>query len=97
MIDRHGDELERYLALDYPTLVEADMCGAARCYVARHPDLRGCMSHGATPEEALTNLREVRELYLSTLLENGVRPPEPGASHAVATAGSIETDPVRGD
>ena len=91
------DDLIRYLALSYPSVVDADTCGETRCYVARHPDLRGCMSHGTTPEEAMANLREVRELYLSTLLENGVRPPEPGAALAAASAVAIETDPVRGD
>jgi predicted RNase H-like HicB family nuclease len=34
-------------------------------FIARDPDLPGCMAHGATPGEAIENLAEARELYLS--------------------------------
>lgn len=47
------------------------------CYLAYHPELEGCMSHGSTPEEALRNLKEVTELYISTLLEKGLEVPAP--------------------
>jgi predicted RNase H-like HicB family nuclease len=46
-------------------------------FVARHPELRGCMSHGATPEEAMENLDEARALYLGALRQRGIdAPPE---------------------
>ena len=33
-------------------------------YTARHPELPGCMAQGATPEEAITELNDARELYI---------------------------------
>ena len=42
------------------------------CYMAYHLELDGCMSHGETPEEALQNLNEVTEIYLSALSERGI-------------------------
>jgi predicted RNase H-like HicB family nuclease len=33
-------------------------------WVAIHPELPGCQTQGDTPEEAVTMLREARELYL---------------------------------
>jgi len=35
------------------------------------------MSHGATPEEALHNLAEVTEVYISASLEKGLEVPPP--------------------
>jgi predicted RNase H-like HicB family nuclease len=78
MTDPQADQLARFLALEYQVTIEQIDCGeAGPCYLARHPELRGCMSHGATPEEARANLDEARALYLSTLIENGVTPPLP--------------------
>ncbi len=58
-------------------------------YVAKHPDLPGCMSQGDTPEEALENLREARRLYFETLLEMNLEIPDPrgmGFSASMGTA-----------
>lgn len=38
--------------------------GGKSYWVARNPDLLGCLADGATPEEAVANLRLVRLLYL---------------------------------
>ncbi len=46
-------------------------------FVANHPDLPGCMSDGASPEEAIANLAEARAFYLATLAEDGLRVPFP--------------------
>jgi predicted RNase H-like HicB family nuclease len=37
---------------------------------------RGCVSQGQTREEALANLKEAMQLYVETLLEDGI--PIPG-------------------
>ncbi len=42
-----------------------------------NPGLPGCMAHGDTLEEALAELKEARQLYLYTLLEDGEAAPEP--------------------
>jgi predicted RNase H-like HicB family nuclease len=78
MIDRRTDDLPRYLSAEYETVIEPDDCGEeGPCFLARHPELRGCMSHGATAAEAIANLHEARALYFRTLLENGITPPLP--------------------
>jgi predicted RNase H-like HicB family nuclease len=48
------------------------------CYLAYHPELEGCMNHGATIGEAIEGLNAARELYLNTLRELGQ--PIPAAS-----------------
>jgi len=45
-------------------------------YVAYAPALRGCVSQGQTREEALANLKDAMQLYVETLLEDGI--PIPG-------------------
>ena len=76
---------EEYMALTYQTEVVPDMTteGTA-CYLASHPELPGCMSHGRTPEEALRNLDDARELYLRALLEKGRDIPIPAVTGTAA-------------
>lgn len=54
--------------------------------LARHPELPGCMAHGATLDEALTNLKEARTEYIYSLLEDGEYVPYPRAE-ATSTSG----------
>jgi antitoxin HicB len=75
--DRPARDLDWYLDQPYETVVETQDCGGVPCYLARNPELRGCMSHGSTPEEAIRNLAEARHLYLETLLDHGLVPPLP--------------------
>jgi predicted RNase H-like HicB family nuclease len=42
--------LERYLGLEHPALLVAEPEGG---YTALHPDLKGCVAVGETPEAAL--------------------------------------------
>ena len=69
-----------YLSLPYSAVVLPDVTTDNEpCYVAYRPELEGCMSHGSTPEEALGNLVEVTELYISVLLDKGLDVPLPQA------------------
>jgi predicted RNase H-like HicB family nuclease len=62
----------------YDAELVLDHAGRRRVWVARHPQLPGCMSHGVTTDEALANLAEAAELYLAALDAAGVnRPPAP--------------------
>jgi predicted RNase H-like HicB family nuclease len=62
----------------YSTIVVPDVTTENEpCFMAYHPELEGCMSHGNTPEEAVDNLREVTELYISMLEEKGLEIPSP--------------------
>lgn len=53
------------------------------CYLASHPELHGCMSHGRTIAEAVTNLHSARELFLATLEEIGQPIPSPPTNETV--------------
>ncbi len=46
-------------------------------FVAVAPELRGCMAHGSTQEQALGNVREAIELWLETAKEFGDPIPVP--------------------
>jgi predicted RNase H-like HicB family nuclease len=67
-----------YLALPYRVEIdwEQDEKGNAY-YVARHPELDGCMAQGQTRGEALASLDEARELYIRALLKRGLEVPRP--------------------
>jgi len=72
------DRAKEYLGLAYSTFVVPDVTTDNEpCYLAYHPELEGCMSHGDTPEEALRNLQEVTELYISALLDKDIQVPIP--------------------
>ncbi len=46
-------------------------------FVAEVPELPGCVAHGPTPEEALTEVRNVIDLWIATANEFGDPVPEP--------------------
>ena len=45
-------------------------------WVAECPSLPGCVSQGATRQEAVTNIREAIEGYIEVLKEDGLAVPE---------------------
>lgn len=47
------------------------------CYVAEIVEFTGCAADGATPEEALTNLRELKGVWMRAVVENGYAVPAP--------------------
>ena len=70
--------VNEYMSLPYSTVVVPDVTTDGEpCYMAYHPELEGCMTHGDTPEEALRNLCEARRLYISALLDDGLEVPPP--------------------
>ena len=73
-----NNKVRQYLELPYSTYVVPDETTENEpCYLAYHPELPGCMSHGSTPEEAVQNLLEATELCISTLLDMGLDIPTP--------------------
>ncbi|MGD0780692.1 MAG: type II toxin-antitoxin system HicB family antitoxin [Dehalococcoidales bacterium] len=69
---------QEYQDLPYSNIIVPDVTtNNEPCYMAYHPELEGCMSHGSTQEEALKNLKEVTELYISTLINKGLDVPVP--------------------
>ena len=71
-------------ALQYPTVVRPEpSTDGGLVYVAEIPDLVGCMSHGATPEEALQNLEDAKREYLAALAERDLPIPVPNQAPPV--------------
>ena len=54
--------------MKYRVLVEVDEDGV---FVTEVPSLPGCVSQGASRDEALTNIREAISLYIESLEERG--------------------------
>lgn len=81
-------DVARYLDLAWKTEVLAEnLSDGTPIYVAKHPELRGCMAQASTPEEAVAELREVREAFLAVMIDAGVPVPAPaGEPEAVAAA-----------
>lgn len=52
-------------------------------YAITFPDLPGCMSDGATHEEAIENGRDAFRAWMKSLIEDGRDIPKPGVGHDV--------------
>jgi len=59
-------------------------------FLAKNPQLYGCMAQGATIEEALANLADARLDYIEGLLEDGEPVPAPSPP-STYTSGETET------
>jgi len=62
------------LRMKYRVLIEQDEDGT---FVAEVPSLPGCVTQGATRDEAVANAREAIALYLESLEVHGDRMPPP--------------------
>lgn len=69
--------LEFYLSLPYPIELIPD---EDDYWFAKIPLLPGCMTQGATRNEALEMLDEAKELWLETALSEGIEIAEPAHS-----------------
>jgi antitoxin HicB len=66
-------DLTYFLSLNYPMeIVEDD-----GRFVVSIPDLPGCVSYGDSPEEALANVKAIKQLWLKGALEGGQTIVEP--------------------
>lgn len=68
--------------IEYTVLIEK----SENNYGAWVPDLDGCVSTGATPEEAQANIREAIELHLKGMREDGLPIPQPSMAVTVKVA-----------
>jgi antitoxin HicB len=75
--------VEEYLELPYriSLLHDEDEDGNAG-WVAEVDELPGCLSQGETPDEAVANVRDAMEGWISVALEDGQRIPEPRAPNS---------------
>jgi predicted RNase H-like HicB family nuclease len=67
-------DLEQYLKMHYSILLKWD---GDDSWIARNPELKGCIADGRTVEEALASLEISRALWLEASLANGLEIPLP--------------------
>jgi predicted RNase H-like HicB family nuclease len=69
--------VKEYLELPYNITLRRVKDASGEYYFATVLELDGCMSDGATIEEAYANIREAMEGWIETKLEAGFSVPEP--------------------
>ena len=69
-----------------------ELTDGARCWVAEHPALRGCVAHADTIEDAKLRLDQAREAYLQHLVKCGEPVPAPDAPGVELVSGSTMSD-----
>jgi predicted RNase H-like HicB family nuclease len=70
--------------LEYPIVVEPLPVEEGGGFLATVPDLPGCMSDGATPEEAVSNVQDAIIAWIEAARDLGHAVPKP--SRRVASA-----------
>jgi predicted RNase H-like HicB family nuclease len=63
--------------LEYPVVVEPLPAEEGGGFVVTAPDLPGCMSDGATPEEALANIQDAIATWIEAANDLGHAVPKP--------------------
>ena len=67
----------------YDIIVAPEVVAGRVIYVARHPALPRVYSQGATPDEAIADLEEVRDAFLADMRSAGETVPDPVAEPSV--------------
>ncbi|MFG1344373.1 type II toxin-antitoxin system HicB family antitoxin [Xanthobacter autotrophicus DSM 431] len=70
--------------LEYPVIVEPLSPEDGGGFIARVPDLPGCMSDGETPEEAITNVQDAISTWIEAAEDMGRTVPKPTLHTTVA-------------
>jgi predicted RNase H-like HicB family nuclease len=70
-------KLEYYAKLPYTVIVEQWDDGEGPYWVARIAELPHCLIHADTPEEAVKEIQEVKNDWLKSNLQRGLKIPEP--------------------
>lgn len=82
-------DVRYYDSLPWEIQIERDVrADGSIYYVARHPEfgpVSGPLGTGASPEEALAELKEARRSLIAVLLERGDSIPEPQPVRAAVT------------
>ncbi|HEY2979990.1 MAG TPA: type II toxin-antitoxin system HicB family antitoxin [Anaerolineales bacterium] len=61
-------------------------------FMAKNPELYGCMAEGSTFEAALENLAEARVDFIHSLLRDGLAVPAPASQAAPAPRGAVTAE-----
>jgi len=77
------DEEGKVLSQSYSVgITPEEQPDGAIVFIATHPELPGCMGHGATLHEAVEDLAEAWRLYISSLVDRGIEIPRPNIRRA---------------
>lgn len=76
-------QAKQYEHVEYPLKLYKEYEDHESYWVAEHPDLPGCMTHGNTKEEAIVNLDDAKMSWIFTALSRGMSIPEPGAKSEI--------------
>ncbi|MBN2238821.1 MAG: type II toxin-antitoxin system HicB family antitoxin [Dehalococcoidales bacterium] len=69
--------MEYYIHLPYTITVKRGTGEGEEYWIARVLELPHCMTHGATPEEALRDIEDAMQEWIKSNLEAGLPIPEP--------------------
>ena len=72
--------------LTYPVVIEPLPSEDGGGFLARVPDLPGCMSDGASPEEAVCNVQDAIGTWIEAARDLGHAVPAPSRQLVVAAA-----------
>jgi len=61
--------------MQYSILIQYD--ATDKIYVASVPELKGCMAHGNTREEAIKEIQVAMQLQLEVIMDKGMSLPAP--------------------
>ena len=69
---------EEIAAKKYAVIVTEDKDSTGQpIFLAKTPELYGCMAQGSSPQDAKANLKDARIDYIYSLLEDNLKIPEP--------------------
>ena len=69
-------------SLQYPVVIEPLSVEEGGGFLARVPDLPGCMSDGETPEEAVVNVQDAIATWIEAAHDLGHAVPQPSRTLA---------------
>jgi antitoxin HicB len=70
-------DLEYYLSVPYTIILKRGTGDGKEYWIARVLELPHCMTHGATPEEALKDIEDAKREWLKSNLDASLPIPEP--------------------
>lgn len=74
-------DLDYYMNLSYPVHLSHISEEDGDYWLAEVLDLPGCMADGTTPNEAMEELQDAKQLWIETAIEDGCGVPEPTSAH----------------
>ncbi|WP_418790496.1 type II toxin-antitoxin system HicB family antitoxin [Phosphitispora sp. TUW77] len=58
------EKCKQYYQIEYPISLKQEIENDETYWIAEHPDLPGCITHGSTKEEALVNLNDAKKSWI---------------------------------